>query len=206
MPELSQTSTLQIFANRGGTIQEISGFLADLEAAYISLYQLDQYLPFSERRLGTVLTPNVSFELLPPPLFKAVITPDAVLPDRRLTVTRVQIESPGFWEVMGSLSPLQQLREYLNDRHRRRQDRDFREAAESERLRLDNELIQRQIWEKENAILRERILMWKEIGYTDEEIRQLVWALVGKPLAMLGRHQDSRLIEGAAASGVRSAA
>jgi hypothetical protein len=107
---------------------------------------------------------------------------------------------------LGSLNPLQQIREYLNDRHKRRQDKEFREAAESEKLRLENELIQRQIWEKENAVLRDRILVLKEVGYSEQEIRQLIWAQVGKPLAVLGRHQDSGLIEGASTPTVKVAA
>ena len=89
-----------------------------------------------------------------------------------------RIESPGFWEFLGALNPLQQIREYLNGRHKRRQDREYRETAEQERLRLENALIQRQVCEKENAVLRDRINLAKELGYSDHELRQLLWAQV----------------------------
>jgi len=118
-------------------------------------------------------------------------------PDYRLEIKRIQIESPGFWEFLGALNPLQQIREYLNDRHRRRQDREYREQAERERLILENEMIRRQIWEKDNAILRERIEILRIIGFTDEEIRWLIWHYVSQPLIGLGKHQDSGLIQGA---------
>ena len=55
------------------------------------------------------------------------------------------------------MNPLLQLREFLKQRHERRKDREYRECAEKERLRLDNELLQRQILEKENSILREQM-------------------------------------------------
>jgi hypothetical protein len=156
------------------------------------------------------MPPEFYFELGFPfphiPSHPLIPASDSVIPGQRLVVTRIQIESPGFWEVLGSLNPLQQIREYLNDRHKRRQDKEFREAAESEKLRLENELIQRQIWEKENAVLRDRILVLKEVGYSEQEIRQLIWAQVGKPLAVLGRHQDSGLIEGASTPTVKVAA
>ncbi len=207
MPDSNDVSTLQVLANRGGTIPEISRFLGDLETAYLSLYQLEYlFLPPRTRR---PMLPQLYFELGLP--FRSITShplipsSDAVLPERRLVVTRVQIESPGFWEVLGSLNPLQQIREYLNDRHKRRQDKEFREAAESQKLQLENELIQRQIWEKENAVLRGRILVFKEMGYSDQEIRQLVWTQTGKPLAMLGRHQDSGLIEGASTPVMKAA-
>jgi hypothetical protein len=48
--------------------------------------------------------------------------------------------------------------------------------------------------EKENAVLRDRINLAKELGYSDHELRQLLWAQVGKPLSMLGHHQDHGLI------------
>jgi hypothetical protein len=142
MPD--ELGSLRIIGERGGTITEITEFLSDLEKAYIAIYTFDQsWLP---RRLSRRLPPEIWIELGYPLWAKgdarqAPMSADAVPPYARLVLEHVRIESPGFWEVVASLNPLQQIREYLNDRHRRRQDRDFREAAERERLLLENELI-----------------------------------------------------------------
>jgi hypothetical protein len=121
---------------------------------------------------------------------------ESMLPEYRLELRRVSIHSPGFWEFLGGLNPLKQLREYLNDRHERRKDQEYRELAEKERLCLENELLQRQILEKENTILRDQLSIMREVGLGDAEIRQFIWSRLGAPLAQLGRHQDNRLIEG----------
>jgi hypothetical protein len=52
----------------------------------------------------------------------------------RLLLAAARLESPGFWEFLGSLNPLEVLRQYLSDRHERRKDREYREAAEARRL------------------------------------------------------------------------
>ena len=52
-----------------------------------------------------------------------------VSPSERLIVARVELASPGFWEFLGLLNPLEVTRKYLEDRHRRRQDREYREAV-----------------------------------------------------------------------------
>jgi hypothetical protein len=197
MPDAETSGTLRILTERAGTIAEISRFLADLEKAYLALYDFERAWSFKSWR-SNIMYLKSGF---PYPILGgqglAALTPETVLPEDRLIVTSVRIESPGFWEVVASLNPLQQIREYLNDRHKRRQDKDFRDAAERDRLLLENELIQRQVWEKENSILGERIKLLRDLGLSDQEIRQLVWAQVGEPLAQLGRHQDSRLIGGA---------
>lgn len=148
MPE--EPGRLTIVAERGGTIAEISQFLSDLENAYLALYTFDQ--PWLPRRLWRRFPLEIWLKLGHP--FQVVGQPgfvplraDALPPSARLTLQRVRIESPGFWEFMASLNPLQQIREYLNDRHRRRQDHEFREASEKERLQLENELIRRQVAE-----------------------------------------------------------
>ena len=56
-----------------------------------------------------------------------------------LVVSRVELSSPGFWEFFGSRTPLEVLRKYLNDRHERRKDDDYRSDAERRRLDLENE-------------------------------------------------------------------
>ena len=112
-----------------------------------------------------------------------------VLPADRLSISKVNIQSPGFWEFFGSLNPLQQIREYLNDRHERNKDKKYRSRQEEELGDLS-------IMEKKNNIISQRIEILRGLGYSETEIRQLVMNLVIEPLNKLGEHQDNGQIEG----------
>ena len=112
-----------------------------------------------------------------------------VLPSDRLIISKVNIQSPGFWEVIGSLNPLQQIREFIKDRHERKKDDKYRSRQEEEigELRIE---------ERKNRIINQRIETLRGLGYNEAEIRQLVMAMVIEPLNRLGRHQDNGQIEG----------
>ncbi len=193
---------LRIKGLRGGTISEITEFLNDMEQAYNAIYAFDLRLSYwrgSRLYRRRIFGPDEWLGLDPSFLDGRLDfsdDPSQVLPEYRLQLTRVSIQSPGFWEFLGGLNPLQQMREYLRDRHERRKDREYRETAEKEKLKLENELLQREIIEKDTGILRDQIVILREIGLTDVEVRQVVWARLGKPLSQLGRHQDRGLIEG----------
>ncbi|WP_299526745.1 hypothetical protein [Winogradskyella sp.] len=45
--------------------------------------------------------------------------------------------------------------------------------------------------------MQRRIEILRELGFTDQEIRQVIWANLEEPLKQLGKHQDDGLIEGA---------
>ena len=179
-----ETGKLVIAAERGGSVAEILAFLSDLENAYLALYTLDLLWPPARRwPLPYAFPPFGSPQFVP-------LTTDALPPNARLKLERVRIESPGIWEFLGSLNPLQQIREYLNDRHKRRQDREYREDLERERLELENEA-------QRNSVLRERIATMRDLGLDEEYIRYMIWNSFGTHLSRLGRHQDNRLISGA---------
>ncbi len=112
-----------------------------------------------------------------------------VLPSDRLTILKVNIQSPGFWELLGSLNPLQHIREYINDRHERQKDKKFRSRQEEELGELS-------IIEKKNNIINQKIEILRNLGYSEQEIRQLVVSMVIEPLNKLGSHQDNGLIDG----------
>ena len=99
-----------------------------------------------------------------------------------------RLQSPGFWEFLGRLSPLEVVRQYLADRHERRKDREYREAEEKRRLRLENELL-------ENRVMRERIGIARDLGATKKDLAPLLNELVFKPLQQLDQFQDRGLIE-----------
>ena len=112
-----------------------------------------------------------------------------ILPNDRLIISKVNIQSPGFWEVLGSLNPLQQIREYIKDRHERKKDNKYKSRQEEELAELE-------ITERRGRIINQRIETLRGLGYSDSEIRQLVTAMVIQPLNRLGGHQDNGQIEG----------
>src|SRR5208282_3632304 len=63
-----------------------------------------------------------------------------VAPRDRLRIHSVTLSSPGFWEFFGKLNPLEVIRQYLTYRHEQRKDREYREAAEKNKLNLENQL------------------------------------------------------------------
>lgn len=89
---------------------------------------------------------------------------------------------------MGTLNPLDVLRKYLNDRHERRKDHEYRESAERRRLELENLSL-------ESRVISERVRLAKEIGATDRDLAPLLNELIYKPLVALDRYQDKDVIE-----------
>ncbi|HEY9005171.1 hypothetical protein [Ohtaekwangia sp.] len=112
-----------------------------------------------------------------------------IIPEDKLVLSKVNIQSPGFWEVIGSWNPLQQVREYIKDRHERQKDGKYRN-------RQEEKLGELAIMEKQNTIVQQRIETLKSLGYSDTEIRQFVTSMVTTPLGRLDKHQDNGQIEG----------
>lgn len=104
--------------------------------------------------------------------------------DDRLILARAELSSPGFWEFMGSLMPLEVLRHYLIDRHERWKDRKYRNREEERQLVLENEL-------QELRVLREKIAICRELGMTDRELSGLRSRLLDEPFRRID-HVDAR--------------
>jgi hypothetical protein len=122
--------------------------------------------------------------------------PADIVLGEELSIGRIAINSPGMWEFIGQLNPLAVLREYLNDRWNRIKDRDYRNRSEQEKLRLENELLRQQVRREELGIVREEIMILRDLGIDEETLQRIVWNKFGRRLARLGRHQDSGLIGG----------
>ncbi len=193
-----ENRTIKILADRAGTVKELTTYLTDLENAYNSLYAFDKFLdyhhPDSRRRMRHFI---YEFGLPLNYSLKLDNSPELIKPIDRLVISRISIQSPGFWEIVGSLNPLQQIREYLKDRHERRKDAEWREKTEKEKAILENELIQKQIVDYDNKLQVDRIKILKEIGFSTEDIRELILANVSNPLIDLSKHQDKGIIKSA---------
>jgi hypothetical protein len=89
------------------------------------------------------------------------------------------MNSPGFWDVLGKLNPLETIREYMNDRN-------GREPIIQEGMHLDNDIKRLELVEKTTQLLTAN-------GFTDDEVRQMVKKMIGRPLNNL-RQVDGKFI------------
>jgi hypothetical protein len=188
MPDSSE-AILRIHTPRGGTVAEIREYLEAVENAYEHLYAFELQAEQVKERIDAAdywHRRDVRVKTL-----RVARNPHlVVLPGDRLRLHAVEVRSPGVWEFLGSLNPLETLRKYLEDRHRRRQDREYREPAERERLTLENERLRTQV-------VKERLDLFREVGIPEEKIREALTIHVIQPLQNLDRFRDSGLIEDA---------
>lgn len=107
-----------------------------------------------------------------------------------LVVLSVEIHSPGFWEFLGGLNPLEQIRKYLNDRHERIKDETYRNAEEHRKLKLENMNMAVEVARNLKTLLR-------EMGVSEEETKRTIEAHIIPALKGLSRAQDKSQIGGA---------
>jgi len=177
---------LGINSLRVARVEEIIDFFNDLQNAYENIYALELLMSdikFSYKKKfndyeGKRKTPALK------PVYK---TKQVVLPNDRLILYKANISSPGIWEFLASLNPLEQIRRYLCDRHERRKDKKWRENEERKQMQLDNLLT-------ENAVVREKIEILEKLGFSEEQIRRSILVNLYRPLSKLDNYQDTNLI------------
>jgi hypothetical protein len=187
MPE---SAILRIYGRGDVPVRAVSKFLRDLERAYNGLIALDGLLPKDD-----FLWPYRGFAFYPTPW---VPTDEqlsrGVSPSERLTLYAVRLQSPGFWDFLGSLNLLETIRRMMNDHHEREKDRNYRNDDESQRLDLEND--RRRL---ENMLLREdivakKIANAKSLGASDRDLAPVLNGVYLEPMLRLTRHQDEGVI------------
>jgi len=183
----SERQALRIQAPRLGQVREVIEFFEDLENAYNNLYVFDSLVASVEsesngyRYGGSV------------PKFSLVARGKVdgyLLPQDRLSLNRIQFQSPGFWEFLGALNPLEVLRKWSSDRHERKKDAEYRQVHEAERMRLENEKLK-------TEVACDRIRLLEQAGVPKDKIREAINQYLVEPLTKLERHQDAGLVEDA---------
>lgn len=155
------------------TLGEVVDFLNSLRCAYAAI---DSFLT------ATVPSTYYSSQRFAESWFQ-----EGRQPTQDLVLYRGLFQSPGFWEVLGNLNPLKVICDYLQQRHERRKDDEYRNRAEEQRLALENAILQ-------NEVVQKRVTILREIGVPDEEIRAILTKHVASPLEQLGRGVDQKLI------------
>jgi hypothetical protein len=133
----------------------------------------------------------------------------------RLRVHSIQVASPGVWEFLGTLNPLEVIRKWKQDSHERKKDDEYRSEAERVRLALDNAekrgkieaqefdneakrkqvaaQIEAQMIENERKrleVFEARVKLAKELGATNDDLNRLFQGLVRRPLKQLEQFDD----------------
>src|SRR2546427_7614918 len=110
-------AVIRVDCDRVGTVADIRAFFEAVEQAYNGLYAFELIVneakshaagrePVSRRPSGR--RPHLAVRRIS--RAEAVI-----LPEDRLQLRAVSFQSPGFWEFLGTLNPLETLRKYLQD-------------------------------------------------------------------------------------------
>mgnify|MGYP001130293063 CR=1 FL=1 len=184
-------TVFRVHARGDAPVELIREYLAAMEHAYNSSFVFDQLI---EQAINIGRTSDNQ----PPLPISALLwhswwppTPDKVaafIPeDQKLILDGVVLQSPGFWDFVGNMNPLQMLLTYLNERHERQKDLDYRNSAEEWKLYLENKAL-------ENKIVAGRAEILQDLGATENEISVLRSQLLGQPLQSLSAFQDRGLI------------
>lgn len=189
---MARAARLRIEGDGDVEVEVLASFLSDLENAYSSILVFERTLDRFARGyfpdFWSVPYPSQRRLVRRGPRFPVQEDSRLFVPARdRLRLSSVELASPGFWEFIGSLNPLEVMRKYLEDRHRRRQDKEYRESAEKRRLELEN-------LELENTVLRERIQIARDMGFSDSDLAPFLRELIERPLRQLGTYQDRGVI------------
>lgn len=177
-PGPAEDSVLMVDIYGMSLLRDISDALVAIEDAYSALYA--QFLIADENR------PDLNFLMHVTQTQTLVVHPLLPLEDA-LVLRAARVASPGWVALLGSLNPLETIRQYLSDRHERLKDREYRNAAERRRLELELEKMALHNFEEKLNILR-------EAGATPAVINAAIARLVREPLAVLGTAQDEGVL------------
>jgi len=111
-----------------------------------------------------------------------------------LIIHKVSICSPGVLEVIGSLNPLETIRQYLKDRREATLEREKltieHEKEKSHRNALEQAKAVLEIESLKTKVATERAVLLRDAGFAQEEIQPYVKELIERPLEELVVYQN----------------
>lgn len=192
---MEKNKRFRIYGNILGTMQDVILFLYALEKNYNYILMIDKLLSTTihNYRIKNFLREYEAYQLDIKKEFtdfyNCLELKDLISDEERLTILSVNFNSPGFWDVIGSLNPLSQIREYIQDRHLRKRDMEFLESEKkskelaNEKIKLENDILKLEITQT-------MINQLKAIGLSDEEIFPIIKDYYTS-LSLLDSHIDS---------------
>lgn len=198
-------SRIRIYSDRLGTIGEMADLFTSIEKNYINLlayqkimyeltfFNFEQYsFEHPLHILDKYLHYDAHIRFLTYQRFYNI--DDFVFQEEYPIITKINYNSPGFFEIIASWSPFEQIRMYIKDRHDRIKDKNYvwdmdkkMKETEIETKRLNNDLLRLKIMDKV-------ITQLKDIGLSEFEIRHTIQKYYGD-LELLNSHiNDERIV------------
>ena len=144
---LHEVKKIRIYGNTLGSLNDVIDTLISINNTY-NIFLLFQLTIDNPQLVKNGYYPNLLSLIINYRKFLDYNDFDKILlPSDMLMVKSINFNSPGFWEFLGSLNPLNQLRQYLNDRHNRKKDKllweqeQVQKKLENDKLKLKNESI-----------------------------------------------------------------
>lgn len=180
--------TLRVNAERLGYVREVISYLNLFADAYNHIYAFEMIVREAEKKHEEINGNGYGSREKPVRTLAKIPKPEeVVLPEDRLRLKSVVIESPGFWDFLGNINPFEVLRKYLCDRHERRRDAAYRDRQEEERGEMELERLRTQV-------VQEKVELLRSLGVPEEKIRQKVYTYITEPLRKLDGIQERSLI------------
>lgn len=187
---MTSETRLKVNTEKLGDIRDIIQYLQVLEKVYNHLYAFEFVISDAKlrhKKLNETSYPSWGTSK-PVRTIPSIRKPEeVVLPEDRIQLTSIVIKSPGFWEFLGNINPLEVIRKYLCDRHERKKDEAYRNQQENDRGELENEKLR-------TEIVQDKVKVLKELGVPEEKIRKALFEHVIKPLGELDAIQDKGLV------------
>lgn len=225
-----EKTTLRIFLAKGMHLEDWQKMLRGINLIYQGYYFLfypseipfrfnneikkTEFIQFLQRKNNRVYNDyHVSF-------YRSIYGDrglDLIPRNDSLFISKLSVSSPGFWEIIGKMMPLTQLREYLKERHERQKDRKYKNELEEEKLRLENlkerKLLLMEFNDREyeyfkkkkfdavelelnkNIVIKERIEILKELGFSDEEIRTYIVSPLSEGMSIIDFFKEKGILD-----------
>lgn len=174
LDELHKKKRFRIYGDTLGAMHDVITLLAALEKNYNSILAYEKIvLPIgatlaSKNKIGKEDLELASYELRAKIAFNHVS--DFVTENEYLTIVKINFNSPGFWEVLGSYNPLRQIREYINERHNRQRDKNYAWNLEKRQKEVDIEKLILENDMKRLSIIKEMTIQLRALNLSDKEI------------------------------------
>lgn len=198
MPPSETKSILQIDGEGDIRVLDVTRFLTAIENAYngalVLLRTLEMFPRWQRQsdfpeyaRMGFWPSVAVATRSGKPRRLDSMRIASAVSRYEALIVKSVRLESPGKWSFLGVADVLEVIRKFLNDRHERKKDKDYREARESNRMKFENDILR-------TKAISDRVELAKKVGIPEDALAPLLNELLFDRLDELAPFQDRGMI------------